>query len=119
MTRKIFLVLITQFLVTSSAAFSANSVKKPFGVATALESSLSLMDEQDAQYLMAKARECAFSDTCSIEESQERLADVLHIQEACVGGTVLGHDICDDQLAAAEIVSRLRVNIETHKHGLR
>lgn len=118
MFRFLFLALTIQTLSAFSLAFSATSVKKPFGKAP-LKASLTLIDEEDAAYLMTKARECAFSDTCSVEESEEHLHDILHIQGACVSGTVLGHDICDNQQAAAEIVARLRQNIGSGRHGLR
>ena len=106
--------------LTPSMAFSARSVPKPFGTTTvtALQSSMSSITEQEAQYLMAKARECAFSDTCSIEESREHLHGVLNIQVACASGAVAGHDICDDQQEVAEIVALLREHLNSGQHGL-
>lgn len=66
--------------------------------------------------MMAKAQECAFSDTCSIEESNQHLIDVLNLQVACASGTV--HDVCDDQLVVAEIVAKLRDHVQNGSHGL-
>ena len=68
---------------------------------------------------MAKARECAFSDTCSIEESRVHLHDILNIQVACASGAVESAELCDgDQQAVAEIVARLRAHTEGNRHGL-
>ena len=67
---------------------------------------------------MAKARECAFSDSCSIEESNEHLIDVLNIQVACASGSVAGHDVCDDQQEVAEVVAKLRAHVQNGAHGL-
>ena len=126
--------------LTSSTAFSARSVSRLSSTSTStasrttsstsrttsttparifqLDATASSISEQEAAYMMAKARECAFSDSCSIEESNARLHDVLNIQVACASGTVAGHDICDDQLEATEIVARLRDHVKSGKHGL-
>ncbi|CAB9527598.1 expressed unknown protein [Seminavis robusta] len=109
--------LVIAAMAGSSSAFSAGGLAQR-STKTQLHSSMSSLTEQEAHYLMAKARECAFSDTCSVEESQQHLHDVLNIQVACASGTVAGQDICEDQQAAAEIVSRLRVNAESGRHGL-
>lgn len=121
MTRSyLFFALVSHVLLTSTCGFSATSVKKPFGGgSSAAMASLTVIDEEVATLLLNKARECAFSDSCSVEESEEHLRDMLHIQGACASGTVLGHDICDNQQAAAEVVARLRKNIEMGRHGLR
>lgn len=79
---------------------------------------MSSITEQEAQYLMAKAKECAFSDTCSIEESQDHLHDVLNIQVACASGAVCGNELCDDQQEVAEVVAHLRQHIQSGSHGL-
>lgn len=117
----VFLV-VAQCLVMATSGFSARSVTRPAartGIMP-LHSSLSSLSEQDAAYMMAKARECAFSDSCSVEQSQAHLHDVLTLQVACASGTVVDQLVCggEDQSELAEIVSRLRVNMQTHKHGL-
>jgi hypothetical protein len=113
--RILFALMAAQWLLAPSLAFTARSVSRH--VKTELHSSLSTMSEQEAAYLMAKARECAFSDSCSIEESRSHLHDVLNIQVACASGAVNGQDVCDDQQETAEIVAHLRQNTETHLHG--
>lgn len=68
--------------------------------------------------MMAKARECAFNDSCSIEESNVHLLDVLTIQEACASGIVAGQNVCEDQQEVAEIVAHLREHVKNGAHGL-
>jgi hypothetical protein len=38
---------------------------------------------------------------------------MLWIQSGCVSGTLVGHDLCDEQDQAAEIVSHLRLKTTT------
>lgn len=123
-------ILVTCLLAAqaaSTAAFSARSVARPSSIVSpqnkaspvileATSSPRNTLSEQDAAYLMAKAQECAFSDLCSIEESQEHLIDVLNLQVACASGTV--HDVCDDQQVVAEIVAKLRHHVQHGSHGL-
>jgi hypothetical protein len=120
MTKVVRGFLIAQCLVMATSGFSARSVAKQVKTCVPLHSSFSSLSEQDAAYMMAKARECAFSDSCSVEQSREHLHDVLTLQVACASGTVVDELVCggEDQSELAEIVSRLRVNMQTHKHGL-
>jgi hypothetical protein len=67
--------------------------------------------EEDAKYVMAKARDCAFSDSCGVQEAQVYLHQVLHVQSGCVTGTLSGHDLCDNQMEAAGIVAHLREKV--------
>ena len=91
--RILFALVAAQWLLGSTMGFSARSVaaKHP---GTALHSSMTSLSEQEARYMMGKARECAFSDTCSVEESRDHLHDVLNIQVACASGAVAGRDLC-------------------------
>lgn len=119
--RILFTLMAAQWLLAPTMAFNARSVPSPFKTpssTTELKSSMTHITEQEASYLMAKAKECAFSDSCSVEESQEHLYDVLNIQVACASGAVAGQDVCEDAVETAEIVSRLRQHAETGSHGL-
>jgi hypothetical protein len=73
---------------------------------------LNFQSEEDASYIMQMARECAFSDTCSVEEAGIYLNDVFHVQSGCAGSALLGHEVCENQDVAAEIVANLRAKIE-------
>jgi hypothetical protein len=97
-------------IVEPSKAFSTNSIhKRTFGTATSLKVSSSVrIMEDEARQRMDKARECAFSDSCSIDEVRDHLQDILTIQSGCVSGVIAGSDLCENQDAAAEIVAHLR-----------
>lgn len=69
-------------------------------------------DENDAMALMLRARECANSDSCSIDEAENYLKEVVHIQGSCVAGNLAGHQLCDDIAFASEVISGLRNKIE-------
>jgi hypothetical protein len=68
---------------------------------------------QDESTMMVKARECAFSDRSTIDDAQEYLHQILHVQSACAGGVLSGHDLCENQDEVAEIVAHLRQKIES------
>lgn len=93
--------------------------------------------EQDAIDIYQKASEFAFRDELSsfsenlgeydthyhplsdeeaeIEESKYWLKEIMNLQSGCAAGTLVDKDICEDQVKAAEIVSRLRRKIEIHE----
>jgi ATP-dependent Zn protease len=68
--------------------------------------------EDEAAFLMHKARECAFSDSCSVEEAEEYLSDVLRVQSGCAAGTLSSHVLCEEQDVVAEIVATLRAKVD-------
>lgn len=69
-------------------------------------------DETDAAFLMDKAEECAFSNTCSVDDAKMFLREVVHVQSGCAAGTLAGQDLCDgDQQHVAEIVAHLRERV--------
>mmetsp|Transcript_59821 Transcript_59821/g.97753 ORF Transcript_59821/g.97753 Transcript_59821/m.97753 type:complete len:307 (-) Transcript_59821:25-945(-) len=74
--------------------------------------SLDYGSEEAAFAMMQRAKECANSDTCSLEEAEEFLSSVLHIQSGCASGALVGEELCEDQDVAAEIVAGLRAKIE-------
>ena len=69
-------------------------------------------NEADAYALMLRARECANSDSCSIDEAEDYLREVVHIQGSCVAGNLAGQQLCDDIQFASEVISGLRNKIE-------
>jgi hypothetical protein len=75
-----------------------------------------LDDESTYVQWMAKAREYAFSDstTSKVGEIQSLLRKILEIQGGCAGGLLSGHELCENQLEVAEIVSHLRAKIHQH-----
>mmetsp|Transcript_20107 Transcript_20107/g.30237 ORF Transcript_20107/g.30237 Transcript_20107/m.30237 type:complete len:122 (+) Transcript_20107:1-366(+) len=69
--------------------------------------------EEDATYLMAKAKECAYSDYgYSVEDAKLFLRELMHVQSGCVVGTIVGRDLCENQEQVAKIVKKLQKKIE-------
>jgi len=71
--------------------------------------------ELDAMLVMTKSRECANSDSCSIEEGESLLNEMLHLQSYCAIGTIRNHDVCEDITIPNEIIAGLRRRIETSR----
>jgi len=69
--------------------------------------------EGEAVFVMAKASECASSDSCSIEEAEFLLKEVIHLQSGCAVGNIKNYDICENIAIPNEIVAGLRHKIET------
>jgi hypothetical protein len=68
---------------------------------------------EDGFAMMAKARECAFSDASSAAEAQSFMHHILYLQSGCVSGVVSGHDLCENQDEVAEIVAHLRRKVDS------
>ena len=71
--------------------------------------------EDEARYILSRAKECAYGDTCSVDDCQILLNEMLHMQSGCVTGTLVGHDICEEQVLAADVVAHLRAKIKDHE----
>lgn len=63
-------------------------------------------------YLMSSARECAKSESCSIDEAERYLNAVLDIQGGCAAGVITSQDLCEDVTLPASVVAELREKIE-------
>jgi hypothetical protein len=61
--------------------------------------------------MMARAKECAFSEATTASEAQRYLHEILHIQSGCVSGVLASHDLCDNIMETAEIVAHLREKV--------
>lgn len=107
------LTIATSFLANDAHAFSTNNVRHaPTAARTALHAFAERKyDEEKAVWLMDKARECAYSDTCSLDDATYYLNEVVHVQGSCTAGTLSGNELCDDVTAATEIVAGLRRRI--------
>lgn len=62
--------------------------------------------------VLHKAEECALSDSCSVDDAKLFLREVIHLESGCAAGTLVGHDICEDQDHLAMIVANLRAKVE-------
>jgi len=102
-----------------SYAFSPSTIQpRPFTKLisksdTALNGAVRAETEEDAMYLILQARECAHSDTCSIDQADAYLNQVVHIQGGCAAGTLSGLDICQDISFVSEVVADLREKINS------
>jgi len=103
-------------LQTSVAAFSAQ-FGRMHGKHRRIELQSSPDPENDSMFIMARARECADSETCSIEEAESYLQDVLRLQSACTTGATVSFDasyfdVCDDITVSNDIIASLRQKIK-------
>lgn len=65
-------------------------------------------DENEFRYMLAKAKECAYSDTSSSTDARAFLNRILEMESLCVSGAVAGRDLCDNVAEMADVVSHLR-----------
>jgi len=72
--------------------------------------------EDDPLTLLFRARDCADSESCSIDMANNYLEDVVHVQSGCAAGTLSGVAVCDDALLITEVVASLRSKIERESH---
>lgn len=99
-------------LAGNTNAFSPNVVK-PIRMHTSTKlNSHTLGSDDDALFVMMKANACAHSDSCSIDEAENYLNEVMHLQSDCVTGSLESSQICDDVLYPSEVIGALRKKIE-------
>ena len=66
-------------------------------------------DESTYQQILNQARQYAFSETTTPSQAQQYLRFILELQSDCVAGTVVGTNICDDNITElVDIVANLR-----------
>jgi ribosomal protein L21 len=72
--------------------------------------------EDDARFILSRAKQCAYDDddTCSVEDCEIMLREMIHLQSGCVTGTLVGHDLCDEQDVAADVVAHLRAKVQQY-----
>ncbi len=68
--------------------------------------------DDEAMQIMMNANSCANSDTCSIEDAEMYLNEMLHLQSDCVSGALHSDLICDDVLFPSEVIAGLRKKIQ-------
>jgi hypothetical protein len=76
-------------------------------------------DETSYRYLLAKARECAYSDTSTAAEARAFLTRILEMESGCVSGLLAGHDLCENVDEVADVVTHLRRRVEEGPGSLR
>jgi hypothetical protein len=65
-------------------------------------------DQSTYQYILNKAREFAFSETTTSQEAKQYLQYILELESACVSGSFVGSDVCDNVTELTDIVAHLR-----------
>ena len=99
---------VSGFMIPNSppTGFVRNNADGP------LFSTMVVETEADARMLLSRAKQCAYGDSCSVEEAEFLLNEMLHTQSGCVTGTLVGHDLCEEQDVAADIVAHLRQKVK-------
>lgn len=77
-----------------------------------LHSSVSF-NEDSAAALMNQAVDCSTSDTCSVEQAEWYLQEIISVQSGCVVGTLVDDAVCENQQVVAQVVAGLRQKILT------
>jgi hypothetical protein len=121
-----FATLMMALALPGTEAFSASSVEPPtmlrrtqasFSTRLAMSSILLRnleSDESTYHILLAKARECAFSDDGSAVDAKLFLSRILELESGCASGTVSDSEVCDTNVVElAEIVSHLREKVNS------
>ena len=80
-----------------------------------LHSSSISFNDNSAAALMNQAIDCSLSDTCSVEQAEWYLQEIINIQSGCVIGTVVDDAVCEDQQVVAQAVAGLRQKILTKR----
>lgn len=66
-------------------------------------------DESTYQQILNQARHYAYSETTTPSQAQQYLRFILELQSDCVAGTVVGTNICQDNIPElVDIVANLR-----------
>lgn len=99
-------------LASRANAFSPNSIRPLSGLTKTKLNSHAIDSEEDAMFLMMKANACAHSETCSLDDAENYLNEVLHIQSDCASGAINSAQICEDILFPSEVIASLREKIE-------
>lgn len=127
-TTALFLILSNVSLETACGFATPRAVHHPIQtttrttertIRTALGVGLSGLTEteEDARFILSKAKECAYdtNDSFNADDAEILLREMLHMQSGCVTGTLIGHDLCEEQDVAADIVAHLRAKINSQR----
>ena len=114
--------VLSMIPVSVSFSVANNKIRCYYASPSALHVGISWEDYDDAassDFMMLRAETCANSESCSLEEAQLCLDEILHIQQNCVGSGVLSTSaVCDNVDLAADVVSKLRRKIEMESKRL-
>lgn len=77
--------------------------------------SFAIDNEDDAMMMMMRANTCAHTETCSIDEAEEYLNEMLHLQSNCASGSLSSEQICENVTFPSEVIAGLREKINEAK----
>lgn len=104
------------FSISTASATSFTKLKHPthqqsFRIQTDLNAH-AIDSEDEAMMMMMKAHACANSETCSIDDAENYLKEMLHLQSSCASGSLSSTDICDDITYPTDVIAGLRDKIQ-------
>lgn len=104
-------------LACAAQAVTGFVVMSPTRPVSSRRAGVALMEtEDDARYILSRAKIAAYNgDFDDIQDCEMLLNEMLHMQSGCVTGTLVGHDLCEEQAVAADVVAHLREKIKMHK----
>lgn len=107
--------LFTLALVGNAAAFSPNSITPLHKITSTRLNAFAIESDDDAMNLMMRADLCAQSDTCSLDDAEHYLEEILHIQSDCATGSLRSEQVCEDITFPTEVIAHLREKIEKER----
>jgi len=122
-----FFGVLLSLAAESSLAFSntnlngGNQQQQVAATASRGVSSLNMgvvIQQDDDWFQMQSAQECAYEDTCSLEEAKKSFDNVMRIQSKCASGAI-NSVVCENAATAAELVALLREKIETKMSAMK
>eukprot|EP00545_Synedropsis_sp_CCMP1620_P008297 CAMPEP_0119003442 /NCGR_PEP_ID=MMETSP1176-20130426/559_1 /TAXON_ID=265551 /ORGANISM="Synedropsis recta cf, Strain CCMP1620" /LENGTH=204 /DNA_ID=CAMNT_0006955043 /DNA_START=150 /DNA_END=764 /DNA_ORIENTATION=+ len=117
LTLSLLLALVSSFHITpvmmrrlpiTNTALHASTFPSLVGPGGGGDHNHASSSEIDAHYLLAKAQECAFSDSATLEDATYYLRELMHIESGCVVGTLASRSLCENQEQVADIVQHLQ-----------
>jgi hypothetical protein len=95
-------------LLFAFAPVIVNSFLIPILKATQLTPHHAFAGHYDFNYVLAKARVCAYNDHATPTEAFQFLQEILAFEDACRSGTLSGEPRCEDIAEIADTVAHLR-----------
>jgi hypothetical protein len=95
---------VTGFVIPKQATTTTHTTRTRISMV----STVIMETEDDARFILSRAKLCAYDQECPLEDAEILLREMLHVQSGCAMGTLVGHDLCEEQDVAADVVAHLR-----------
>lgn len=111
---------LSSLLLVGTLAFSTPALSSSSKTNSALSVGAVWTDDSDENndmFLMSRATACANSETCSLEEAQNYLDDILMTQMDCLDQTLASSSsaLCENVDVVSEVVANLRQKIQVER----